>query len=111
LFRGNQARFDGSGLDTYFRVHIEFLGTAVFQNNVCARGCGVYIFGESKIYFNGSTVFEGNEATGVGAGGAIVANSIININSRATFRNNWAGLYGGALYLDIDWLVLLFSVK
>jgi len=102
LFKGNQARDYGSGIHTYSRIHIEILGTAVFQNNACTRGCGVYIFGDSNIHFNGSTVFEGNEATSAGAGGAIVSNSIININSRATFRNNWAGLYGGALYLDVD---------
>ena len=101
-FEGNQARDYGSGIYAYSRIHIEFLGTAVFQNNTCARGCGVYVFDKSNISFNGSTIFEGNEATSAGAGGAIVSNSVLQFHNRATFHNNTAGLYGGALYLDVD---------
>ena len=102
-FEGNQASYYGSGIYAY-STHIEFLGTctAVFQNNTCASGCGVYVFDKSNISFNGSTIFEGNEATSAGAGGAIVSNSVLQFHNRATFYNNTAGLYGGALYLDVD---------
>ena len=102
LFKGNQARYSGSGIDTSSRIHIEFLGTAVFQKNTCARGCGVYVFDETNISFNGSTIFEGNQAASAGAGGAIVSNSVLQFHNRATFYNNTAGIYGGALYLDVD---------
>ena len=95
-FEGNKAKRSGSSMVVVNSSNLDFLDIAVFQNNVCYAGCGIFALYNSKVSFSASAIFKENEANMFG--GAVVTSSTIKFNSSATFHNNRAA-QGGALYL------------
>ncbi len=100
-FSGNKAQkmggaiySNGSSYDAF-----ELAGDTKFENNY-AKGQGGAIYAAQALTISGGThTFYGNDS--VARGGAITATSSITVNSGATvtFDDNYAYVFGGALYL------------
>ena len=83
---------------------VRFLGITVFVDNLGRQGGAISAY-SANLYFHECVIFAGNTADN---GGAISLRegSIIHltINAYITFKGNIAMGYGGAIYVDDDWM-------
>ena len=87
-FEGNKAEGSGSGIYVLLSTNLEFLGTAMFQNNICSSGCGIAAWENINISFTGSVTFEGNKAEVSASGIYVLVSSNLEFLGTAMFQNN-----------------------
>ena len=69
----------------------------MFKRNSGTTGGAVYVDGESIVYFNGNTNFDGNVASSDDGGAVSVSSSSVYWRNRTMFTSNTAVSYGGAI--------------
>jgi len=83
-FEGNRAEGGGSSISAFNSSNLEFLGTAVFQNNTCNSGCGILAVHNSKVLLSANAIFEENEANAFG-GAVFTSSSTMKLTARQHF--------------------------
>ena len=99
-FDSNSAFQQGGAIFVVSGGHLSlsFTGTTVFTNNSCTFTGGAIVTYVGHVSFNGTIVFDSNQAT-AGAGGAVYSDrSDILFNGTGDFSDNTCDNTGGAMY-------------